>query len=149
SIGDVYVRADEELTEVVDAAGSAIRVALERVATAIAPPGERPAALVVNPDLGPRPMRLVLSEPLPGAQPVADGWAFTAATPVFGRGALVWTAGRDPDRAAQPGQCSLENAFARVELDADGRLASVFDRRAGREVLDGPGNQLWVYVDKP
>jgi len=149
SIGDVYVRADEELTEVLDAAGSAIRVALERVATAIAPPGERPAALVVNPDLGPRPMRLVLSEPLPGAQPVADGWAFTAATPVSGLEAVVVTDCDDPEPAAHAGQRYLENAFVRVELDADGRLASVFDRRAGREVLDGPGNQLWVYVDKP
>ncbi|MFZ0216766.1 MAG: glycoside hydrolase family 38 C-terminal domain-containing protein, partial [Candidatus Dormiibacterota bacterium] len=43
----------------------------------------------------------------------------------------------------------LENAFVRVELAADGALASVYDKRAGREVLDGPGNQLWAYVDKP
>ena len=149
SIGDVYVRADEELTEVVDAAGSAIRLALERVATAIAPAGEHPAALVVNPDLEARPMRLVLNEPLPGAQAVADGWALTAATPVAGLEAAVVTGCDDPESAARAEDCCLENAFLRVQLDADGRLASVFDRRAGREVLDGVANQLWVYVDKP
>ena len=43
----------------------------------------------------------------------------------------------------------LENDLVRVELAADGTLASVYDKRAGREVLDGPGNQLWAYVDKP
>ena len=37
----------------------------------------------------------------------------------------------------------------RVSLAADGTLASVYDKRAEREVLDGPGNQLWAYVDKP
>ena len=31
----------------------------------------------------------------------------------------------------------------------DGTLASVFDKRAGREALAGRGNQIWVYVDKP
>ena len=31
----------------------------------------------------------------------------------------------------------------------DGTLASVFDKRAGREALAGRGNQIWAYVDKP
>ena len=43
----------------------------------------------------------------------------------------------------------LENDLVRVELAADGTLASVCDKRAAREVLDGRGNQLWAYVDKP
>jgi len=34
-------------------------------------------------------------------------------------------------------------------LDEHGRLASFLDKRAGREVLAGPGNQVWAYVDKP
>jgi len=149
SIGEVYVRADEELRAVVDAAGRATRDALERVAAAIAPPGDLPAALVVNPDLAARPLRLVLPEPLPGAQAVADGWAFTGATPVGGLEGVLLIGGDEPAAGAIAEGRSLENTFLRVELDADGRLASVFDRRAGREVLDGQGNQLWVYVDKP
>ena len=149
SIGEVYVRADEELAAVVDAAGRATRDALERVAAAIAPPGDHPAALVVNPDLAARPLRLVLSEPLPGAQAVADGWAFTGPTPVAGLEGVVLIGADEPAAGAVAEGRFLENPFLRVELDADGRLASVFDRRAGREVLDGQGNQLWVYVDKP
>ena len=43
----------------------------------------------------------------------------------------------------------LENDLVRVELAPDGTLASVYDKRAGREVLAGRGNQLWAYVDKP
>ena len=149
SIGEVYVRAEAELSEVVEAAGRVIRLALERLATAVAPRGEHPAALVVNPDLAARPLRLVLSDPLPGAQAVAEGWAFTGATPVAGLEAVVVTGGDNPGPGAlAEGRC-LENEFLRVELAADGRLSSVYDRRAGREVLDGPGNQLWVYVDKP
>ena len=37
----------------------------------------------------------------------------------------------------------------RVALAPDGTLASVWDKRAAREVLAGRGNQLWAYVDKP
>ena len=43
----------------------------------------------------------------------------------------------------------LENELVRVEVAADGTLASVFDKRRGLEMLDGRGNQLWAYVDKP
>ena len=37
----------------------------------------------------------------------------------------------------------------RVEVGEDGTLHGVYDREAGREVLDGRANQLWAYTDKP
>ena len=43
----------------------------------------------------------------------------------------------------------LENGRLRVELAEDGTVASIQDKRTGREVLAGPGNQLWAYVDRP
>ena len=43
----------------------------------------------------------------------------------------------------------LENRYLRVEIGADGTLARVFDKRFGREVLDGRGNQIWAYHDQP
>ncbi|MBO0746590.1 MAG: alpha-mannosidase, partial [Candidatus Dormibacteraeota bacterium] len=43
----------------------------------------------------------------------------------------------------------LENRRLRVELAEDGTLRSIYDKAARREVLAGPGNQLWAYVDKP
>jgi alpha-mannosidase len=37
----------------------------------------------------------------------------------------------------------------RVEVGKDGTLHGVYDREAGRGVLDGRANQLWAYTDKP
>ena len=44
---------------------------------------------------------------------------------------------------------SLDNEFLRVELDADGRLASIWDKETEREVLSGPGNVLELHDDNP
>jgi alpha-mannosidase len=53
-------------------------------------------------------------------------------------------AGRQGDGAV------LENDLLRVELGADGTIHRLVDKSANdREVLDGRGNQLWAYVDKP
>ncbi len=43
----------------------------------------------------------------------------------------------------------LENDLLRVVVGADGVLEQVYDKAAEREVLEGRGNQLWAYVDKP
>src|SRR5215211_327379 len=43
----------------------------------------------------------------------------------------------------------LENDLLQVEISPDGSLRCVYDRAADREVLDGRGNQLWAYADKP
>ncbi|HEV7719026.1 MAG TPA: glycoside hydrolase family 38 C-terminal domain-containing protein [Arsenicitalea sp.] len=40
---------------------------------------------------------------------------------------------------------TLENALVKVVLDAQGRIASILDKRSGRELLAGPGNALMVY----
>jgi alpha-mannosidase len=45
----------------------------------------------------------------------------------------------------------LENAYLRIEVAANGEITSIFDKRAGRELLRKGtlGNQLKVYQDKP
>lgn len=43
----------------------------------------------------------------------------------------------------------LENKFLRVAVGPDGNLRRVYDKEVNREVLNGRGNQLWAYVDKP
>ncbi|MEU5100478.1 glycoside hydrolase family 38 C-terminal domain-containing protein [Streptomyces sp. NPDC020996] len=43
----------------------------------------------------------------------------------------------------------LDNGLVRVEVAEDGTLASVFDLRARREVLAGPGNLLRLHTDLP
>jgi alpha-mannosidase len=44
---------------------------------------------------------------------------------------------------------SIENELLRVEIGADGSLHGVYDKEAGREVLEGRGNRLFAYADKP
>lgn len=46
----------------------------------------------------------------------------------------------------------MENDFLRVTFDGNYNMVSVFDKQAGREIIDsakGPGNQLEVYEDYP
>ena len=52
-------------------------------------------------------------------------------------------------RGFRVGAGHIENQFLRVEIASDGTLSRVYDKRAGRECLDGRGNQIWAYVDKP
>ena len=43
----------------------------------------------------------------------------------------------------------MENDFFRVRLDENGEIASLYDKRAGREAFSGAANHLTVYEDKP
>jgi alpha-mannosidase len=43
----------------------------------------------------------------------------------------------------------LENRYLRVRFREDGGLASIHEKESGREVLAGPGHQLWLYTDLP
>ena len=150
SIREVYEQAEAELGSVVADAGAVIAARLGELAGGLLEPGEQPALLVVNPDLHGRPVRVELDAQLPGAQPVEGGGSvLTAAGRVAGLELRTVTPDAAPDAALAVGERRLENARLRVELDEHGTLASVWDKRAGRELLDGRGNQLWAYVDKP
>jgi alpha-mannosidase len=133
SIREVYEDAEAELDGVAEIAGAAIEEALDRLAARL--PDGGPGVLVVNPDLSPRPIR--------GASPL-----FTAPGTIGGLEARV-VAADEPAGAVSASGRVLENDLVRVELAGDGTLAGVLDKRSGREVLDGRGNQLWAYVDKP
>jgi alpha-mannosidase len=148
SIHEVHVRAEEELREAADIARGSTEAALGRLA-AVAAPGDRPALVVVNPDLSTRPLRLVLPEPFAASQRVEEGWALSDAEPVPGLEVSVRLGGGAHGPGVTAGSRSLENSAVRVELAEDGMLASVFDKRLGREVLAGPANQLWAYSDRP
>jgi alpha-mannosidase len=136
SIREVYEDAEGELEGVVARAGAAIDASLGELGERLA--GDDDAVLVANPDLSPRPLRLVLD----------DGSALTAPGELAGLEVAV-VAAVEPAEPASAQDGVLDNGLVRVELAPDGTLASVFDRRAGREALAGRGNQLWAYVDKP
>jgi alpha-mannosidase len=57
---------------------------------------------------------------------------------------LGFVAEASPEQVRVTGRV-LENPLVRVELDAHGRIASMFDKRCGRELVDGAANRLMVY----
>jgi alpha-mannosidase len=169
SISEVYEDAHRELEETVNGAEELRDKALRRLAEETA--DQR--ATVANAALHPRPLTALLEvdagvtivgadgEPLP-AQRTVDGLLVHA--PDRGVPGLGWTSLEllaDTPEAAAPeapsgvrvgesGEGSaIENELLRVEIGADGSLHSVYDREAGREVLDGRGNLLLAYADKP
>ncbi len=137
SIREVYEDAERELGDVIAGAGEVIEARLGELADRLGAAEGDGAVLVVNPDLSPRPLRVELpSGPLTGAREIG-GLEAAVVAPGEPAGALRVT----PEE--------IENDLVRVRLAEDGTLAGVYDKRAEREVLDGPGNQLWAYVDKP
>jgi alpha-mannosidase len=149
SIEEVYGDAEEQLGDVLGAARGAQR---DAVAGLVEVSGGRAdgddALLLVNTELRDRPLRAVLDRPLLGAQPTDAGYVLATDDPVPALGTRV-AAEASPVAGLEVEDRRLENRRLRVELADDGTLTSIFDKTAGREVLAGPGNQLWVYVDKP
>jgi alpha-mannosidase len=148
SIREVYQLAESELSGVVEAGRAVTGARLGEIAGRLAGGGDRPAVLAVNPDLSPRPLRLVSSEKLPGGQAVEGGSVLAGAREVPGLSAAV-VVDPAPAEGLSVGEGWLENAQVRVELGKDGTLARVFDKRHGREALADRANQIWAYVDKP
>ena len=148
SIREVYQVAEAELAQVI-AAGKVLQdTALATLVTDVA--GQDAGIVVINPDLSPRPLRIVSDAPLPGGQAVEGGHVLSAPEAVS---SLSVTA-RVAATLAAPGPLTvsaagLENGFLKVVIATDGTLSSVIDKRSGRECLAGRGNQIWAYVDKP
>lgn len=151
SVREVYERAEAELGEVVTRAQGVAREKLRALAELLVPEGDRAlreGLLVVNADLSAKPLRVELSEKVAGAQAVASGFVISSPQEVAGLSANVVLNVPVPTDLSVSEQ-HLENAFVRAEFADDGTLARLYDKRHGREVLTGRGNQLWAYVDKP
>jgi alpha-mannosidase len=172
SISEVYEDAHRQLEETVDGAEKLRDEALRRLVRGGEPEDAQGTAAVANAALHSRPLTVLLEgdqdtavtdakgETLP-TQRVADGLLVHAPhRPVPGLGWTTLRARRgEPTDAVDAGAgvrvaetgvgVSIENELLRVEVGADGSLHRVFDREVEREVLDGRGNSLWVYADKP
>ena len=148
SIRQVYEVAEVELAAVVAAGLARQGQAMDALVAGFA--GDQAGMVVVNPDLSPRVVRLVSDTILPGGQAVAGGFVLAAPALIGGLSALSVKAGSLPlPSGLSVSSLRLENDRVKVRLNADGTLASLYDKRAGRECLAGRGNQIWAYVDKP
>ena len=142
SVREVYEQTEAELTGVVERAEASALATLRIVA------GDGEAALAIANLSGSAKStwQIASAEPLPetlGAQRTGSGWVVTGDRPLTPLSIARVDAGSTA-RVAVEGR-SMENALVRVTLDAEGRIGSLFDKRAGRELMDGPGNRLMVY----
>ena len=148
SVREVYEVAEAELAGVVVAGVARQAEAMTTLVAGFAG-GQEDGVVVVNPDLSPRPLRLQAAS-LPGGQTVEGGQILASPVLIGGLTALACRMGNLPISAGlSVSPLRLENDFVRVRLNQDGTLASLFDKRAGRECLAGRGNQIWAFVDKP
>jgi alpha-mannosidase len=169
SISEVYRDSHRELEEAVVVAEKLRDHALLELAKDSGGPAS--GAIVANAALHPRPLTAVLQGTGAGAVVTPDGELLP--TQRVAQGLLVhaprrtvaglgWTSvevrHESPAEAqATPGVRvderedgkSMENELLRVEIGADGSLHGVYDKEAKREVLEGHGNRLFAYADKP
>src|SRR5829696_6386749 len=169
SISEVYRDTHRELEEAVAVAEKRRDHALLELATDSVGPAS--GAIVANTALHPRPLTAILQgtgagavvapdgEPLP-TQHVAQGLLVHAPDRMVA--GLGWTSVEVREESpagglATPGVRvdewedgkSMENDLLRVEIGADGSLHGIYDKEAKREVLEGRGNRLFAYADKP
>jgi alpha-mannosidase len=168
SISEVYEDAHRQLEAVVSGAGDLRDSALRHLTSATTGAG----TAVANAALHPRPLTLLLpagsevvitgedGEPLP-TQKTPEGLLVHAPErEVPGLGWISLKPRHEANVVATPrapavgveesgGGASIENDILRVEVGDDGSLRRVYDKEAGREVLEGRGNLLMAYADKP
>lgn len=79
-----------------------------------------------------------------------DGKTFVSfiANAVPSMGYKFFPFGKGADSSLTASTALLENELLRVEIDANGELSSVYDKKNCREVLTGKGNTLTVFIDK-
>ena len=148
SIREVYEVAEAELSQVITS-GAAHQAQAMASLVAGFNGGDAEGVVVVNPDLSARPLRLMAGA-IPGGQTVEGGQVFASPVMVGGLSVTARRMGNLPiPSGLTVSPLRLENDFVKVRLNADGTLASLWDKRTGRESLAGRGNQIWAYVDKP
>jgi alpha-mannosidase len=171
SISEVYKDTHPELENAVAVAEKLRNRALEALAKDNGDPTG--GAIVANAALQPRRLTVALRGTSTGAVVAPDGESLP--TQPVAEGLLVHAPGRNvpglgwmslklqdeipagvsdvatPGVGVEAGNggAAIENELLRVEIGADGSLHGVYDKVAGREVLEGRGNLLLAYADKP
>lgn len=161
SINEVYMDTHQLLSNVVDTATAVRDAALAHLG------GGSDAVLVANPGLAGRPLQAVL----PGqADAVAEGPLLSQPSgddlliasragevPGLGWQVIAFDSHGEERRSDEQGVhaaahdrgVTIENDLLRAEIGTDGTITRLYDKQHSRDALDGRGNQLWAYLDKP
>ncbi|MGR3541914.1 MAG: glycoside hydrolase family 38 N-terminal domain-containing protein [Hasllibacter sp.] len=164
AIAEVFEDARRDYGRINDLATGALTAAIDAI-RARAPAGATHLAINPAPFGGTRIARLTGRRGLPPLRETATGAPIPAQetrsgtilevpeVPAYGWSALAPGPAFDaPPGIAVRGDSDapvLENDFYRLTLDANGHIASLIDRAAGREVLAGPGGVLQLFEDRP
>ena len=144
SIREAYIQTEAEMTGVIARAEA---VAAARLSDLAGPPGEGIALANLTGQILAH-WQISSATPLPAGlnpQKTNEGWVLAGDIPIPPLSVLRRTSVPSTFGQLRADDLSLENAFVRATLDAQGRIASLFDKRTGRETLSGPGNALLVH----
>ncbi len=161
SINEVYVDSHRQMEDVIGLA-ECLR---DRVLSLGVEPAAKAELIVANAALYPRPLTVLVPQPLVGlidskagltTQDVDDGVLVVSPGETVAALGTTKLASVNPSARLAAVQAStsdegfvLENSTVRITIGPDGTLHRVFDKEAQREVLEARANQLWAYVDKP
>lgn len=143
SIREVYGEAYPELEKVVSEAEEIAGEAMRKIA------GEGNATLVFNSLPWEREDYVVLSREVEGSQRVSEGFLIRVRAPLVGYAPLTRARVTQVKILEEDDSYVIENRFFKLKVSKNGRLLSIFDKEAEREVLKSPGNRLVAYENIP
>ncbi len=133
-----------ELEKIINESYSVAESAARKIA------GEGEALLVFNSLPWDRVDYVVVKEPIEGGQRIDEGYLVRVRAPSVGYTQLKAIQPEVPATVSETNDgYVLENKYLRVKVDRLGRLVSVFDKEAGREVLREPSNVIVAYENMP
>ncbi len=143
SIREVYSEAYPELEKVVSEAERIAGEALSKIA------GEGRSKLVFNSLPWDREDYVILEEEVEGSQKIPEGFLLRVRAPSLGYAPLNMAPASHVGITEEDDSYLVENKFFTIRVSKNGRLISILDKEACREVLKNPGNKLVAYENIP
>jgi alpha-mannosidase len=144
SIREVYSEVYPELEKVISEAERISGEAMSKIA------GEGRTKLVFNSLPWEREDYVIIGEEVDGSQKVPEGFLLKARAPPVGYAPLTAIPATSRVKIFEEDDSYLvENRFFTIRISKTGRLISIWDKEAGREVLKNQGNRLVAYENIP
>lgn len=144
SIREVYAEAYPEIEKVVSEANEIAMRAMRKIAD------EGHETLVFNSLPWDREDYIVIDKKLEGSQRVTGGYMVRTRTPSLGYAVLKAIPTVSSVRVLEKSDSyEVENKYFVIKVLKNGRISSIWDKGAGREVLKNQGNRIIVYENIP